>query len=662
MSYAEALGSACRNALRSWAPRPELSLAEWAAKHFVLPRESSYREGRFTPYPFQVGLLDVMGNPWVKSVALRKAARLGFTKCFLACVSYAATHLRSSQVVYQPRDEDAQQFSRTEISPMIRDMAEVFDTVAMPRSRDARDTMLHKSFLGSNLWILGATSPASFRRISPSFVHFDEVDGAPSDVGGEGSPVALARKRLEGATFPKFIVGSTPKLTATSHIEREWRSAQARFEFYVDCPKCDVPVTLRWDDSRRADWGFKWSREADYRDVGYACPHCLDTFNQDEYAKAEVAGRWMDEQGVVIGYKGYFYGSAGERVAYDTVALHLSTFASPMVRWDALVRDFDTAADALDAGDSGLMKTFRNTTLGLPYSEEQHSISDVAISQRAEPYPLLTAPRGVLEIAVTVDVQLDRWEYAAVGFGVGEESWVIGHGAIYGDPNNPQEWGVLDQLLKQTYVSEDGFTLTPALGAIDTGGLATQLAYEFCRTRQSKWFALKGSSQPSAPVNHRSSLVDINFQGKQIKRGVRLFHVGVNTAKDMLWSRLNIKKPGPGYLHFSTELPSSFYMQLTAEVRTLKRNKQTGRQEFFWQQIRQRNEALDLMVYAMWASQHREWNKRTPKQWADRRQQLIDAARAPVVKPPLIEIAPTKPNETTKPKSRGLAPEGWHFE
>jgi hypothetical protein len=68
------------------------------------------------------------------------------------------------------------------------------------------------------------------------------------------------------------------------------------------------------------------------------------------------------------------------------------------------------------------------------------------------------------------------------------------------------------------------------------------------------------------------------------------------------------------------------------------------------------------MVYAMWASQHREWNKRTPKQWADRRQQLIDAARAPVVKPPLIEIAPTRPNETTKPKSRGLAPEGWHFE
>ena len=46
-----------------------------------------------------------------------------------------------------------------------------------------------------------------------------------------------------------------------------------------------------------------------------------------------------------------------------------------------------------------------------------------------------------------------------------------------------------------------------------------------------------------------------------------LWHVGTNKAKDVLHNRLQIEKPGPGYIHFSADLSERWFKQYTAEVR-----------------------------------------------------------------------------------------------
>jgi phage terminase large subunit GpA-like protein len=70
------------------------------------------------------------------------------------------------------------------------------------------------------------------------------VDGFPSDVDGEGDPVALAERRTTTFARRKILLTSTPTVKDFSRIEAEYlRSDQRRF--YVPCPKCGAMEWLK---------------------------------------------------------------------------------------------------------------------------------------------------------------------------------------------------------------------------------------------------------------------------------------------------------------------------------------------------------------------------------------------------------------------------------
>jgi phage terminase large subunit GpA-like protein len=107
---------------------------------------------------------------------------------------------------------------------------------------------------------------------------------------------------------------------------------------------------------------------------------------------------------------------------------------------------------------------------------------------------------------------------------------------------------------------------------------------------------------------------DVNWKGKIIKSGVKLWHVGTDTAKDLLHGRLKVTQPGPGRVHFSKELPAVFYDQLTAEARMLQKTAQGERHR--WVRVRSRNEVLDCTVYAIFASHVLDLHRYTEAMWA----------------------------------------------
>ena len=152
--------------------------------------------------------------------------------------------------------------------------------------------------------------------------------------------------------------------------------------------------------------------------------------------------------------------------------------------------------------------------------------------------------------------------------------------------------------------------------------------------------------------------------GKVMKRGVRLWFVGTDTAKDLLFGRLMGTQPGPGYVHFSTDLPPDFYRQLTAEARIPQR---TARGiEYRWvNPKRARNEVLDCTVYAIFCAHQMSLNLYTDKMW----QRLEDAVQPPnadlfavaladdpaddvgLPAAPLVQMLPPK-KSTARPRGR----------
>ena len=85
-----------------------------------------------------------------------------------------------------------------------------------------------------------------------------------------------------------------------------------------------------------------------------------------------------------------------------------------------------------------------------------------------------------------------------------------------------------------------------------------------------------------APVGKDRARVgrpSINNIGK-----VRLFPVGVDTGKELIYGRLKIVDPGPGYCHFPEGRDDEYFRQLTGEKIVTKYSQ--GRAERAWVKTR----------------------------------------------------------------------------
>ena len=176
--------------------------------------------------------------------------------------------------------------------------------------------------------------------------------------------------------------------------------------------------------------------------------------------------------------------------------------------------------------------------------------------------------------------------------------YLIQHDVIYGDPHQGTVWEGLDVLLTAEWDHPNGGKLKVECTAIDTGGLATNSVYNYCRARKgSGVIGIKGSSQSGQPAIGRGSRVDLNYRGKPIKGGVVVYMVGSDTIKDVLYSRLKFNNK----LHFHAQTTEEYFKQFTGERKVLRKN---GRGTQYVQKKNQNVEALDCAVYAFAALNH----------------------------------------------------------
>ncbi len=270
-----------------------------------------------------------------------------------------------------------------------------------------------------------------------------------------------------------------------------------------------------------------------------------------------------------------------------TAGFHLSSLYSPIGwrSWEDIVREFLAAKR-----DPSLLKTWVNTVLGETWEEEGDGIEPDSLKARIEDYPA-EVPSGVGVLVASVDVQGDRLECKVKGYGAAEESWLIAYSQFHGDPGRQEVWNELDGFLRQEFEHQSGVKLKITAVGIDSGGLHTEQAYRFCKARSGRriW-ALKGGSMRGKEVVGRPS--DKN------RYRTKLFLVGTDTAKDIVFSRMRIRTPGPGYMHLPAWVDDEYIEQLTSEraIRKYVKGRGTVRE---YVKTRERNEALDLEVYCL---------------------------------------------------------------
>lgn len=610
--------------VRGMAPmraEPPLSLSAWSESNFYLSAENSHAQGRWEAYPFQRGWMDAFSNDAIAEVTVRKSKRVGYTKTLLAFIAYNAAHRRRKQALWQPTDDDRDSFVKTEIDPMLRDVAAMRPVLLSGKE----DTLKLKQFAGSVLHTLGGKAARAFRRITVAVAMLDEASAFDLVVEKSIDPIEGARGRLEGAAFPKLIAGSTPRVKGIDHIETREANADARMRYHIACRHCGVEHPLMWG-GKDVRYGIKGGGlGGDMGPVRHVCPHCHESISQGEYLRVWGEGAWVSDCG------GFRYGQDATWRRADGepckpprhVAFHVWAAYSPQREWADIVREFLEANTKAKEGQNGPLITFLNETLGELWEEKFERADEHALQRRAEDYQRFTVPLGGLVLVTGIDTQDDRWEAVTWAVGRGEEMWCVDYSVIYGNPADEREWEEkLDPYLATEFRHASGQLLRIDAAGIDTGGHFTHQAYNYCRTRERRRiFALKGDNQPGKMVKGKATMQDVNWRGKVLKRGVRLWFVGTDTAKDLIYGRLQVTQPGPGYVHFTKELPATFYTGLTAESRVPFKTHRGY--EYRWVNPKgARNEPLDCTVYAIWCTHQMALHLRTEREW-DRIEQAV---------------------------------------
>jgi len=642
-----ALDQAARRGLSSLRIPPPLRMSQWAEEHFYLSAESSYVEAKWSSYPYQRAIMDCIGHDDIEVIDWRKSARQGYTKILLIAIGYFIEHKRRKIALYQPTDDDRDEFVETEIDPMLRDVRCLRAIFPSFKAKNNGNTRRFKRFLTGLLHLRGGTAAKNYRRLTVDVVMYDELDAFPRDVEKEGAPPKLGDKRLEGATWPKSIRGTTPKVRHHSLIEDCEQSASLHFRWNVPCVHCDVDTPLLfgrlYPQGTAANGGFDWDGD-DVETVRHVCPHCRKGMTQSQYLEVWHRGRWIaSEDGTWIDLECRFISAAGELLRPPRhVALHSWTAISPQAAWSRLVGEFLEADQRAERGDYSELKTFVNTTLGETWEEKGDGGDENELHERAKasPYRLGQVPVGCLVLVAAVDVQDNRFEITVWGFGRGEQSWVVDDQVLEANPADERDWLKLDAYLcsrfRQLWAS--GGSLGIEAVAIDTGGHFTHQVYNFVRGREHRrFFAIRGSSKIGSPIKGTASRVDVNWRGQVIKAGVKLWEVGTDTAKDLLYGRLRVGQPGPGYVNFPSDLTREFFEQITAEVRVLQ--KTAVGEVHRWVKRRPRNEKLDCANYALFLAHVLDLHRYTDRMW-----ERLEAAVQPP--PDLFNQEQAPPPET----------------
>lgn len=596
--------------------REPVNFEQWARENFYLSAESSYVEQSWTPWPFQRAIMSILSNDDVREVNIKKSARVGFTKILLAFIGYTAHHTKRNQCIWQPTDDDAVDFVKSELEPMLRDVEVMREVFPKYLARHKDNTLDQKRFLGSLLRIKGAKAAKNFRRISIDVAMLDETDAMDNDVEKEGDPITLAFKRTEGATFPKRILGSTPKLKGFSLIDGRYAEADVRMSFQAPCPECGKRHALTFG-GKDVSHGFKWlDRRPDT--VRHLCPHCGCLITQAQWLAVAEQGVFVsDDGGVWLHPDGRFTDPEGEPVPTPAhVGLHVWTAYSPVVSWHGIVTDFLSAIRAKEEGDNTKLQAFTNTTLGAVWDGEvEHTDAD-EYKARAEPFPLRVMPPGCLLLLAGGDTQGNRIEIGVWGYGRGGEMWTIDHRVFFGNPALPQIWDEVEEFLRATqYPHARGIPQRIQALALDSGGHHSDEVYAFAhRCRSIGVYAVKGVSHRERSIDQGSSNVEYRWNGRISRHGAKVWSVGTNLAKDRFQARLEVAVPGPGYVHLSQECSDEWFRQLASEMRAARRTA-TGN-ETRWVKVRTRNEVRDCLTYATWLEERLDlWHPRRVRFW-----------------------------------------------
>lgn len=553
--------------------KPE-PLSEWAEAHRYIADGSSPEPGRYrcgrTPYVRDI--LDAITSPETREIISCFGIQLGKSEILLTALAYYIQHEPSAILMVEPSRDLVVDFGRDRIDGMVYASAELRKIFGVENTKSKTKATLNKGvkrFAGGFLKLASAQSTTDLISRPCRIVLLDEID--QYEIRHDGNAVDTAIGRASNFVDKKIIMVSSPGTLQSSEIWRRQEGA-SKYRYFVPCPACEHACEWTWELVR-------WSDDKP-SECGIFCPNCGEQVRGPGAVSDLLLarGHWECVE-------------PGDR---HRKFFHLSSLYSPWVRLADIVEEY---VGATAAQDYDRMRSWRQNRLALPWDEySDYGIaraSDAAVSASRFEHRQLQDHTKIVAITVGVDVQRDRVELYWWAWSRDREMWFLRYEVVGGDPVADGTWASVREWLAREYTLNDGRIMHIAAACIDSGdGLTTQAVYKFCKPlERMRVVAVKGRGGQNVPA--------ISAPARSNNYKVPLYTLGVDAIKKSVIAHLRLENAGPGYIHLTQFCKGEIWAQLNSEVwETAVVNGQTVER---WRKTRERNEALDCLVYA-WAA------------------------------------------------------------
>lgn len=622
-------------------PPERLTVTEAAVKYVKLKNPPRY-DGPYLPEltPYMVEPQNMTQSPDHTALIFCGPAQTGKTEALI--LNTWAYHVKCNpmdMLLYGPSQTAARDFSMRRIDRMHRNSPAIGKEVPSRSDDNTHDKTYRSGIIGSILW----PSPNELSSKPAPVVMFTEYDRMPDDVGGEGAPFILGRKRT--TTFRNMamtLVDSSPSREVTD-ARRKLTGHEAppctgvlglynegdRRRWHWPCPDCGEFFETSFGDLQYQTEADDFESDAgEPRRLTYAeiaatvhvrCPFCQVKILPEQRNAMNAGGVWLRE-GEKIRPDRTRYGSPLES---DTASYWLKGPAAAFVTWPELVIKYVKAWRKFEqTGDDTDLRTTVNTDQGEPYVPRAASSNRLPedIMASARPVEAKTVPKDARALMACVDVQKNMFVVQVMALIPGSpfEIEIVDRFDIVKskrqDPEGDtlwvkpatelEDWDLIEELvIDREYPISGGLgSMEVSLTLCDSGGKegVTTNAYNYWRKLKAKGKGsrlqlVKGEPKLDAP---RVRLGYPDSQNKSRHAGamgeIPILFINVNVVKDYVDAMLSDQRSkdgevvGPPKVRFPDWLELWFYEELTAETRDDKMR---------WKKTRSRNEAFDLLTY-----------------------------------------------------------------
>ena len=568
-----------RTAVQAFKFRAAIPAPEWAE---TVRRMDGGRRFRFDFAPYQREMMTAPYEPDVQMTVFQMASRLGKTETTMCQIGHCIGESPRRILVLYPTTGQAEKWSKETLEKELFEPTPALQWLVRGGRRNSSNTILHKLFPGGLLNVFGGNAPGEMRRAKGSFLFADEIDALQEQTGDEGDQLEIFWMRGSEYSDAIRIAASYPSIEGKSRIASLLEKSDCR-KWFTPCAKCGKYFVMLRDHLKFP--------EGKPEQAKIECPACKELLTDNMRRKMIAAGEWRPTQPFkgIAGFWGN--GMLSPHPTQKGFKNHL--------HWVATQAEAVEKADNPERARHVLINTFD----ALPYRPERIEAPDAGqLLDRIEDYkPWHELPDGVLIATAGVDVQ-KRWlEVAVWGWGEGKQSWLLDHRLIKGAPDDPGTWNALESFLASCrYPHPTGAEialLTAGTRVMVDAGHWDQHVLPWTFAHQSQGVsAVQGSPTINAPILGKPRWA-ANPKAK-------IYPLGVNQAKDIIYQRLALTKPDegkpfpPGYVHFNDSATEKFVEGLTCEYG----KEEIYRGEVFTRYVcppGRRNEPLDTFVYAL---------------------------------------------------------------